>query len=378
MDRRTFLKTAGYAAAAVVGGAVTYGYTSMSRPPAPTLTTTSAALTTATTGGGIVVATWGGEWSDAVDSLGNDFEKQTGSPVLVMVHPGPSSATLERIRAAWPNYYGVDVYQAGDFNGHLAMQAGYLAPLDDLASLADYPPFCIGKGKDGHTYYVGMYAYSEIFGYRPDELSNPPASLSDLENNSSYVGSVGIPHPSQACSFLLMCAYANGGSEFDIDPGFEAVKRLLQKKVIKRVWTTDADARNALSSGEVLLSFAVAGNFVSLAKSGLNVKTIKGLSDAPIYYGTDMIAVIQNSLKVDVGKQFTDFLLRSDNATKFCNAVGMPPGNLKSTVVDPIVADLAPDSTLLKQKGRTADIDQYTANIDNWVKRWDEEITPLL
>lgn len=366
MKRRDFLK---YVAAAV-GGAVVATAVDRTVFMAPSQQTTVAKPS-------ITVATWGGPWADEVTKLGKSFQEKFGSPVLVQVHPGPSSATLEKIRAAWPNYYGVDVYMAGDFNTQRALVEGYLEPISqtDVPSISDYPDAVIGKGTDGNPYWISMYTYGGLFGYRADVISNPPGATKDLEN-SVYVRTLGAPHPTYWAAFLIELAYANGGSEFNMDPAFEAAKRLANMKIIKSVFNTDADARNLLSTGEAPIVHSIPGNYVTLAQQGLNIQDVKQLADTPIIFNTDALCVIKGP-KSDVAKQFAQFILSSDNISEFCNAVGFPTASTKGNM-SPEVEKLNLSAQDLVKIGKTPDKDQYVNNIDSWSKRWDSEVAPLI
>lgn len=82
------------------------------------------------------------------------------------------------------------------------------------------------------NYNCEVYEYGLV--YNTEKFKTPPTSWADLWKPGVVAG---VPHASQSygLTFLYVAAVMNGGSATNLEPGFEAIKRLGNFKVYKNV-----------------------------------------------------------------------------------------------------------------------------------------------
>jgi putative spermidine/putrescine transport system substrate-binding protein len=151
------------------------------------------------------------------------FSKAHG--VTINVIPSNSAPMLTRIRAersaptidvvVWDDPIAV---QARDDNLVEKIDPSAISNWKDLAAWGDY--------KDG--YGPAVYSNPSVWGYNTDHFKlDPPKTYKDAWD-PKYKGALDIPSVdvTQGVQFLVLAAQQFGGSYDNIEPGFEALKKL--------------------------------------------------------------------------------------------------------------------------------------------------------
>ncbi len=173
----------------------------------------------------IVMSSYGGQLDEPFRwFLADPFERRTGARVTLV--PSLSLEVLAKIKASQANPpFDVIVLDEGP---HLqAVADGLVQRVDEktVPNLAQvYPAYRkVTKG------FGVPQAYSVVgLAYNTKKVKTPPTSWKDLFK-PEYKGQVGVVNlnSSLGVAFLVMLAKMNGGSEENIEPGFQAFKNLM-------------------------------------------------------------------------------------------------------------------------------------------------------
>ena len=163
------------------------------------------------------------------DSVIPAFEREHGVQVSLVVEDDVVMLPKLQVARSRPPY---DVVMLDNDKAILGAQLDLWAP-DQTAALpnaASIYPSCKPPATANYAFMIFEYALA----YSTAKLPQPPASWMDLWNPALTVA---VPHISQAYgwSFLYIAAVLHGGSDTDLGPGFEAIKRLPNFKIYRTV-----------------------------------------------------------------------------------------------------------------------------------------------
>lgn len=236
-----------------------------------------------------------------------------------------------------------------------------VADIPNMAELASewYEQFnSTGVGLD----YVG-YGIA----YREDLVPVAPTKWADLWK-PEYQGRITIPEIGQWGSWemLVMSSLINGGNEENVDPAFEALKRL--KPNVKQFFKSGVDITNLLSSGEAWIA-GMTTNIPAygLIDAGQPVKFIYPEEGAMV--GLVSYHIAKNSPNADLCKQFINFALRKDIQENFCNGVVAAPTN-RNAVVDERTRARVPSADNLQ----LFDWAKIIPRMSELADRWNQEV----
>jgi putative spermidine/putrescine transport system substrate-binding protein len=236
--RRVLATAAGLAAAGAVG--------SVAQACAPAAPQTSGG---AGTGGKRVfegetlrVQFWaGGEGQNIRNNVVDPFVKKTGANVVVT--DGVTSASIAKIRAekASPS---IDVALMDDIGILTTGREGLLEPIDlsTIPNAAQVDPrfFIEGKG-------IAFFVYSTAMAYNTDVIKEEPKSWKILWD-PQYRITLPAPGLTPALQMAIIAAMLNGGSQYDMEPAWEALRQL--KSRVVSLEANPAVLSELLKSGE--------------------------------------------------------------------------------------------------------------------------------
>ena len=139
----------------------------------------------------------------------------------------------------------IDMYVFSGGQEVIAAKEGFTQPLGDIAGLARIP----ANMKDPGGHWVTWGAIAEGILYRTDKIKDKPTSYKDFLR-PEVQGHVAFPAISNGygLDFLIMLARAYGGSEHNIEPGFDALKKISAKATIFRA---ASDVQTLFTQGDV-------------------------------------------------------------------------------------------------------------------------------
>ncbi len=178
----------------------------------------------------LTVMAYGGVYEKILrDTVIPRFEAATPYAVTLVV--ADDTLLVPRLVAA-RNRSPFDVITLNDDAATVLRGAGLLAP-DQSANLKNLPQI-YDSMKPPRTVIYGITIYEYDLVYRTAAFPTAPASWNDLWKPGITVG---VPALSQAygLTFLYLAATLNGGSATNLQPGFDAIKRLQKYKIYKNV-----------------------------------------------------------------------------------------------------------------------------------------------
>jgi putative spermidine/putrescine transport system substrate-binding protein len=176
----------------------------------------------------------------------------------------------------------------------------------------------------------------------------------------------------------VVLAVANGGSENNVEPGWDFLKKLAKSGNVGRVAMSETDFSSSINSGETALTFwnpvlwtSVKKNHecVILSKPG-DSKTLKS------QFYTDGF-VIYKGPRAKQAMDFVNFLLTPEAQDAYNLALGQAPATTTGKVPDS-AKDISMTDEEYKKYVYFCDYSVMAKQHDGWVKRWEEEIQPLL
>jgi putative spermidine/putrescine transport system substrate-binding protein len=171
----------------------------------------------------LVATAFGGPSQDLIQRMVYDkVTEQTGARCTQT--PLLSAQAFARMRAE-AQAPQIDLFMFSGGQEQPAKQAGLTQPIPSAANFANVPAHL--KDPDGH--YIAWGLVTEGILYRTDKVATPPRSYRDFFK-PEFEGHIAFPHITNGygTDFLVMLTKTFGGSERDIGPGFDAMKRIAE------------------------------------------------------------------------------------------------------------------------------------------------------
>jgi putative spermidine/putrescine transport system substrate-binding protein len=163
-----------------------------------------------------------------------------------------------------------------------------------------------------------------------------------------------------------------------MEPGWMFMKELAKSGNIGRVVHADAEVVNTLTSGETSVTYASDADFQEVAKNFpvtflTKVAGDKGLKTA---FFTESWVVLKGK-KSKAAKEFANFTTRADMNEAFNMGIGSTPANSKAKATEKL-KPVAMTPEELTQYSFVPDWGYLGEQASSWMKRWEQEIVPLL
>lgn len=354
MNRRRFLQYAGYTTGAVALGG---------------LLAACGKDNASGESGTLRINSFGGSFEAAIrEHAVAPFEKaNSGTKVAITTSLGAATAT--QLKAAPDGSSPYDLVYMDPVPVAQCAAAGKLQKLDTskITPFADLIPLAVSPAGYSIAHLIGVTGIS----YNTDKVKTPPTSWQDLWK-PEYAGKVVISDVSGTAGyqFLLEAAKLNGGSEANIDPGFNAIKKL--KPNLASIYSTPDQAIQLLSSGEAWIGVAYGDRTASAKAQGAPISF--AFPDEGALAILSSIAIPAASGNLDLAYKWMSFVLSPDVMKPFLTATPEGPVNKKVTFDDKFAAaNFIPQGKTLDQL-RTFDYTQVATSLPEWTTRWGSEI----
>ncbi|MCF6476286.1 ABC transporter substrate-binding protein [Nonomuraea sp. MG754425] len=316
----------------------------------------------------LVIAGYGGSYEEAFkQSVIPAFEKSCSCAVTYIA--GSSTDTVAKLKAqqAAPQ---IDVALIDDGVQNQAVEAGLLAPLDpaavtnlgkviDLARLPGDVGVGFSLNATGIAYNTDYYAANGL---------PAPKRLADLED-ARLKGKLVMPSITQTYGLgaLLIAAKVGGGSEREIDPGFEGVKKIAANAV---TFDTTADVSNYFLQGQAVASIWGNSRVQTLAGKGFPIAFVYPEEGALPLIAT--VNVVTGAPHSGLAQKFVNALLEPSAQQ------AMAASNFNGPVVEGVELDPALAEKVVGQdravKLRKLDWATINENRSAWTDRWNKEV----
>lgn len=270
---------------------------------APSLT--SGLLGPARAAGNMIATTYPGSWEVAQRQiLLPAFAKASGATVALQ--PVLALDAVAKISASKANPpFDVVLMDEGPYLA--ALDLGIFSPLskDKVKNLANLPDrFIDPNGR-------GAFVSAQVMGivYNPAAIKTPPTSWLDLWK-PEYKGRVGITGlgSSLGAAWMVEITKLHGGSERNMEPGFEAVKKLLPN--VGAVAPNPGALATLFQQGQIDISVNYLNAILPLTQRGVSIAIAK--PDSGWVLVRNSLHVIENSKNPELAYTYIDTALSND------------------------------------------------------------------
>ena len=300
----------------------------------------------------LVVATFGGTFVDNSKKChAAAFEKATGATVKYVL--GSSVQTMAKLRAAGARSE-LDVAYMDSQIVKQAKAEGLLQPLEPAKVAHWNDIYDVSRDKDAH--WVSMMFAGTMITYNTKLVKEPPTSWADLISGTS------------GQQFLMAAARLNGGSIENIDPGFEAIKKL--KPNVQMMYTQPDQLIPLFERGDIAVAVWYTDRTGAAAAKGVPVAAAYPKEGAIGIVPT--VSVPKASQKKDLAQKYIATLLSPEGQLCFAQSQFAGPTN-KTVKLPPDLAKLVPYGDLV-QRMYFPDTDLVAKKFPEWSERWGREI----
>lgn len=324
----------------------------------------------------ITAVEWGGNYANEMKKLA---AKQSDVKVNWQLHAGGAAAILPRIKAMWPNP-GIDLLTGWDPSWQVIAREGWAEPvtLEKVPNLADIPQKLLVKDSAGNIINIPRSLTAAIWFYREDKVPFPITKVEDLLD-PRLKGKICFPVPTLNNNLqMLMLALHKGGDERNMDPAWDFMKKLARSGNIGRVAGTDADVSTSMTSGETCITTQGGAGAVNLARQ-FKVRYLSKMekeSGFRTFVFHEGWCVLKGG-RADVAFKFANFAIGPGNNAEFNEAIHAVPANAKSRVADEI-KPISFNNEEMEKYVYIPDWAYLSTQTNAWMKRWEQEIAPLL
>ena len=303
----------------------------------------------------LTIMLWGATWNVGVKDVAKKFEEKYGVPVKAVMQSG-SSEGLAKMMAAHGKP-GVDVWFC-DAAMPATAPPGLILDIDpDKITHRDE----LVDGALTRKYAAQLY-YPQGIIYRKDICPMEIKTWEDLWK-PEFKKQLAVPPPAfDQGTFLVVAAKINGGSETDIQPGFEKIKKLMPN--IVTFYDNDSTSRKLLAQGEVSVLIGNTGSLDYLTEAGIPAAVV---NPKPTPISFDVMTVVNNGNE-DLAHKFIDMMV-----SKWAQEISVlphmcAPVNKNVDASEVFSGDFPrPEDSMIIDHGAVKD------HLDKWIEQWDKE-----
>jgi putative spermidine/putrescine transport system substrate-binding protein len=237
-----------------------------------------------------------------------------------------------------------------------------LTPVD-VPHVVDLPPVWYDNYKKQA---VGIDYASWGISYRTDSGVAAPTSWLDLFK-PEYKGRVILPNLTTSGGFqtLVVMARLHGGSETDIGPGFEAMKKL--KSNVRKFYVSNSEAAQLMERGDGVVGAMYDNVAWPLADGGKPVRWV--VPKEGVLVGMVSLHVVPNGKHMPLAKKFVDYVISPGPQAAFCNQIIAGPVNRLAKLSEPALSRVPKLESVI-----APDWFKIVQQMPDWIDRWNREI----
>lgn len=306
----------------------------------------------------LVSSGFGGSTMDIIQAtVFTPFDKESGASSTQV--PMQSAAALARMKAEAGNPQ-IDMFQFSGGQEAFAKSEGLSQPMAGVSRMAQIPATL--KDPDGH--WVTWAVIAEGIVYNKDKIKTPPTSYKDFLK-PEYKGHIAFPAITNGygVDFLVMLAKAFGGSEDNIEPGFDAMKKIKGETIFKAA----SDLPTLFGQGDIWIMPYDTGNTFKLQQAGLPVAFATPQEGSPAVNITACVA--KGAKNADVAGAAINAMLKPEAQIEIARTMRWTASNPDTK----LPADLAAEVPAVDKLAQL-DRDKINAKRASWIERWNREI----
>lgn len=292
------------------------------------------------------------------------------------IHVGGGAAILGKIKAMWPNspYDLIDEWSAV-FAAMIREEWLETITLADVPNLVDIPERFLAKDDKGNIKNIPRSINGGFFAVRTDRCPIEIKTIEDLLN-PKLKGQISWPAPTNYSNMATVTlALARGGSEFKLDPGWTFLEELAKAGNIGRVFQSSVQNRNAITTGEISVTYLGLDSLADLPNSVPMKALTKVDPSLKVAQYIEGWAIMANSKNKKAAMEFANFMVSKENAELYNESIGAVPANQK--------AKASASAALLQFTPQEHDKFAYlpdwaymSTQLDSWVKKFEQDIVP--
>ncbi len=308
----------------------------------------------------VVATAFGGPSQDMLQRMVFDrVQRETGARGTQTPLLSANAFARMRAEAQAPQ---IDLFM---FSGGQHVQAkadGLTQPLPAQPHFANVP----ANLKDPEGHWIAWGLVTEGILYRPDKVPNPPKSYRDFFR-PEFAGHIAFPHITNGygTDFLVMLARAHGGSETNIGPGFDALRRIAPRANIFR---SAAEVQTLFASGDIWIMPYDGASAMRSTNMGIPVAYAVPEEGAP--YVLLVGCVARRSRNADIAAAILNGHLEPEVQAAIAKDVGWAPVNTATQLPTDVAPFMAPTDRLAH-----LDRDVINASRAAWTDRFNREIS---
>jgi putative spermidine/putrescine transport system substrate-binding protein len=315
----------------------------------------------------LYVAGYGGSFEKTIrDEVIPPFEQANG--VKVEYVAGNSTDTLAKLQAQKGNQQ-IDVAILDDGPMYQAIQLGFC---DRIAGLPGGDLYDVAHFKDDRAVAIGLVATGLMYNTKvfAEKGWAPPTSWNDLQD-PKYRQQLVIPpiNNTYGLHALLMLAKMNGGSEANVDAGFNIFKTDINPNVLAYE-PSPGKMTELFQSGQAVIAVWGTGRVQSFANTGFPVDFVYPKEGAVTLLTTacpiakaGASPLASHFIKLLLDPKIQLLMLKDYGYGPVVKSIVAPPELAKIAPVGARAAALyAPDWTVINDKR------------EEWTKRWNREV----
>lgn len=316
----------------------------------------------------LVMAIYGGTFEEGWKKAIIEPFEAANPNIKVKTTQGLTFQNLATMRAQKDDVK-VDVLLMDEVAAKQALAEGLVEPLDleRVPNLADlYPTFRV----EGDPFAKFMFA-SAVVAYDSNVVKEPPTSYKDFWK-PEYKGKIAINNLDTTVGLIFFVTINEiyGGTLDNVEPGFEAMKKL--KDSVVTFPTQHAQLAQLLTNGDVVMAPWVSDRVIAQQKAGSSLR-LAIPSDGGIV-NEAVIVVAKGSKHKEAAFKYINYVLSPEGQAANAKYTYISPVSSKA-VLDEETAKIVPNGPDVMKHVRRPDWAKISASSPAWLERWNREIT---
>ena len=316
----------------------------------------------------LTINSFGGAYEEAHRAcIITPFEQETGAKVEIVTAYSADAFAQVRAQKDAPQF---DIIHFSGGQEIVAASEGLLAPIDaakvpNLANVYDFAKANVAKG-EGPAYSIAAIGMI----YNTEKAPSAPTKWTDIMD-PAFAEHLVLTDISNGYGMLgfLMINQVNGGTLEDIQPGLDAVTKLLEAGAI--IVSKSPEIQQEFAQNDAWLAPYASDYGYTLRKAGLPAGFVQGEEGTPASLIT--VNMVANRPNEDLALKFIDISVSPEAQQCFADALRYSPTNSKAELSAEVAADVAYGEEGVKGLLRFDPI-AIEANRAAWVEAWNKTI----
>jgi len=313
----------------------------------------------------LVISWWGFNLDLLNKNIAQPFEEKYG--IKIEWDVGDNAARLARLKATRDRPV-VDVVAFSSTFMYRAIQEGLIQPyrperIPNLAYIYEW-----ARDPLGGNYAVAYTVQCIGIYYRKDLIAPPITSWKDFWR-PELKGYITWPEMNTTYGPLLLLLTSEiwGGSERDLEPGWEKLKELVEN--VRTIYRRSSEVIMMLQAGEVWMAPVPSFAWGSVEALGLPLERV--LPEEGVIGEMSLVGIAKGTPNTYWAEEFINFLLSYEVQLAEAMDLVDSPVNILVEVPPEVGAHLTYGEELIKNL-RFFDVGYIVQHFDDWLRRWEE------